>query len=171
MISPKTILQKFITKDILCLIISALSLLFSFFAIIPLPFNAAWIAIILCGIPIIKEALSSLISSFDVKADLLVSIALIASVIIGEFFAAGEIAVIMKLGSLLEDMTVTKAQAGIKKLVQLTPQTARKILNEQELIIPAKDVCLGDILRILPGETISVDGKIIRVKHLSTRLL
>lgn len=162
MIPPKTILQKFITKDILCLIISALSLLFSFFAITPLPFNAAWIAIILCGIPIIKEALSSLISSFDVKADLLVSIALIASVIIGEFFAAGEIAVIMKLGSLLEDMTVAKAQAGIKKLVQLTPQTARKISNGQELIIPAKDVCLGDILRILPGETISVDGKIIR---------
>ena len=51
----------------------------------------------LCGIPILKEAAVGLCTRFDVKADLLVSMALIASVIIGETFAAGEVAFIMQI--------------------------------------------------------------------------
>ena len=55
------------------------------------------------------------------------SLALLASVAIGEIFAAGEIAFIMQLGSLLEERTVAKARAGIEKLVRLTPRTARRV--------------------------------------------
>lgn len=150
-----------IKKDIALLIISAVSLIFSMFDFIHLPFNAAWIAIILCGIPIIIEAIIGLISKFDIKADVLVSLALIASICIGEHFAAGEIAFIMQLGALLEDLTVAKARAGIEKLVHLTPQTARIILNKTEKIIPSEDVKIGDIIRVLPGEVIPVDGVII----------
>ena len=150
-----------IKKDIALLIISAVSLIFSMFDLIHLPFNAAWIAIILCGIPIIIEAIIGLISKFDIKADVLVSLALIASICIGEHFAAGEIAFIMQLGALLEDLTVAKARAGIEKLVHLTPQTARIILNKTEKIIPSEDVKIGDIIRVLPGEVIPVDGVII----------
>ena len=87
--------------------------------------------------------------------------ALIASVIIGEDFAAGEVAFIMQLGSLLEDLTVAKARAGIEKLVQLTPQTARRISGGAEEVIPAENVRVGDVLRVLPGETIPVDGVIL----------
>lgn len=112
-------------KDIVLLIISGTALLISIFDFIPLPFDAAWIAIILCGIPIILEVVIGLITSFDIKADVLVSLALIASICIGEDFAAGEVAFIMQLGALLEDLTVAKARAGIEKLVHLTPQTAR----------------------------------------------
>ncbi|MFT4008013.1 MAG: cation-transporting P-type ATPase, partial [Lacrimispora sp.] len=99
-------------KDIAFLIISAAALIISLFDLLPLPFDAAWAAILLCGFPIILEAVMGLITRFDIKADVLVSIALIASVIIGENFAAGEIAVIMQLGALLEDLTVRKARAG-----------------------------------------------------------
>ena len=80
-----------------------------------------------CGIPIILEAVIGLVSAFDIKADVLVSLALIASIVIGENFAAGEVAFIMQLGALLEDLTVAKARAGIEKLVHLTPGTARVI--------------------------------------------
>lgn len=90
------------------------------------------IAIILCGIPIILEAVIGLVTAFDIKADVLVSLALIASVCIGEDFAAGEVAFIMQLGALLEDLTVAKARAGIEKLVHLTPQTARVVTDEQK---------------------------------------
>lgn len=147
-------------KDVALLVISFLALAAS--ALMPdeLPFHVAWIAIILCGIPIILEAVIGLVSAFDIKADVLVSIALIASVIIGEEFAAGEIAVIMQLGSLLEDLTVARAQAGIAKLVSLSPRTARKIVEGEEEIIPAQQVQAGDMLRVLPGETIPVDGVI-----------
>ena len=89
-----------IKKDIVCLVVSGFALLVSIFDFIPLPFDAAWIAIIFCGIPIILEAIIGIITAFDIKADVLVSIALIASVIIGEDFAAGEVAFIMQLGAL-----------------------------------------------------------------------
>lgn len=124
----------------------------------PIPFDAAWIAIVLCGLPIILEAIIGMVTAFDIKADVLVSIALIASVIIGEDFAAGEVAFIMQLGALLEDLTVAKARAGIEKLVHLTPGTARIIRNGQEEMIPAEQVEVGDLLRVLPGETVPVDG-------------
>jgi heavy metal translocating P-type ATPase len=150
-----------IKKDITLLIISGIALVISIFHLIPLPFDAAWVAIILCGIPIIMEAVIGLVTAFDIKADVLVSLALIASVCIGEAFAAGEVAFIMQLGALLEDLTVAKARAGIEKLVHLTPQTARVINGNTEEIIPAMQVKVGQILRVLPGETIPVDGVIV----------
>ena len=128
---------------------------------VPMPVNPAWVAIILCGVPIVLEAVIGLITAFDIKADVLVSLALIASVCIGEDFAAGEVAFIMQLGALLEDLTVAKARAGIEKLVHLTPQSARVIRGGAETIIPAKDVKVGDRIRVLPGESIPVDGVIL----------
>lgn len=148
-------------KDIVCLIVSAIALVISLFDLLPVPFDLAWIAIILCGIPIILEAVIGLITSFDIKADVLVSLALLAAVCIGEIFAAGEVAFIMQLGALLEDLTVQRARAGIEKLVHLTPATARVISGSKEKIIPAEDVRVDDILRVLPGESVPVDGVII----------
>jgi heavy metal translocating P-type ATPase len=145
-------------KDITFLGISAVFLLISLFDLVPLPFDAAWVAIVLCGIPIILEAVIGLVTEFDIKADVLVSIALIASIIIGEHFAAGEVAFIMQLGALLEDLTVEKARAGIEKLVHLTPRTARRLVLNKEEIVLAEQIKVGDILRVLPGETIPVDG-------------
>jgi P-type Cu+ transporter len=148
-------------RTVLFLIISAVALLISFFHIGNLPFDAAWAAIILCGTPIVKGAIEGLITEFDIKADVLVAIALVASVVIGETFAAGEVAFIMTLGALLEEFTVSKARAGIEKLVNLTPRTARVIKNGAESIISAEEVQVDDMLRVLAGETIAVDGIII----------
>lgn len=123
-------------KDITLLVISALALLISIFHLVPgLPFDAAWVEIILCGIPIIMEAVIGLVTAFDIKADVLVSLALIASVCIHEDFAAGEVAFIMQLGALLEGLTVARARAGIEKLVHLTPTTARRLVNGAEELV------------------------------------
>lgn len=164
-------------KDITLLVISGAALLLSIAGVAPFPFDMAWIAIVLCGIPIILEAVIGLVTAFDIKADVLVSIALVASVIIREDFAAGEVAFIMQLGALLEDLTVAKARAGIEKLVHLTPRTARRIAavssipsaassamdrsSETEELIPAEQVQVGDLLRVLPGEAIPVDGMVV----------
>ena len=150
-----------IKKDIAFLVLGGLSLIVSLFDLIPLPFDAAWVAILLCGAPIILEAVIGLVTAFDIKADVLVSLALIASVCIGEDFAAGEVAFIMQLGALLEDLTVAKARAGIEKLVHLTPQTARVLRDGTEKILPAEQVEIGDVIRVLPGETVPVDGVIL----------
>ena len=131
-------------KDITLLVISGIALIVSIFDLVPLPFDTSWAAIILCGIPIILEAVIGLVTAFDIKADVLVSLALIASVCIGEVFAAGEVAFIMQLGGLLEELTVARARAGIEKLVHLTPQTARVILGGEEKTVPAEDVKVGE---------------------------
>ena len=106
-------------KDITLLVISGIALIVSIFDLVPLPFDTSWAAIILCGIPIILEAVIGLVTAFDIKADVLVSLALIASVCIGEDFAAGEVAFIMQLGGLLEELTVARARAGIEKLAHI----------------------------------------------------
>ncbi|MBO5145655.1 MAG: cation-translocating P-type ATPase [Lachnospiraceae bacterium] len=163
----KTLMKKFehlletggTKKEITFLVISGIALFCSLTGILDfLPFDIAWVSIILCGVPIILEAIIGLVTAFDIKADVLVSLALIASVCIGEDFAAGEVAFIMQIGALLEDLTVAKARAGIEKLVKLTPQTARVVRDGIEAVIPASEVKIGDILRILPGEGIAVDG-------------
>ena len=148
-------------RDIAFLAVSGIALLISIWGLLDLPVDPAWVAILLCGVPILLEALHGLITAFDIKADVLVSIALVASVIIGEDFAAGEVAFIMQLGALLEELTVARARAGIEKLVKLTPRTARVLHDGQEDILPAEQVRVGDLVRVLPGETIPVDGVIV----------
>ena len=154
-------------KDITLLVISAIAVIASFayeqlYPDNPLPVDPAWIAIILCGLPIVIEAVIGLVTAFDIKADVLVSIALIASIVIGEYFAAGEVALIMQLGGLLEELTVARARAGIEHLVELTPRTARIVgADGSEREMAAQDVQLAQTVRVLPGETIPVDGRII----------
>ena len=151
-------------KTVTFIIISSICLFMSLIQSVDelLHFNLSWVAIILCGLPIIKEAATCLYEKFDIKADVLVSLALIASVIIGEIFAAGEISVIMTIGALLEDLTVQKAKSGIENLVKLTPKQARIIRDNKEIMINADDIEIGDIVRVIAGETIPVDGVIIK---------
>lgn len=154
-----------IKKEIVFLCISGVAVILSILnrkiGFWDLPFDIAWVSVVLCGFPIIVEAILGLVTEFDIKADVLVSMAIIASLCIGEDFAAGEVAFIMQIGALLEDLTVAKARAGIEKLVRLTPQTARIISDGTETVIPAEQVKVGDIIRVLPGETVPVDGIII----------
>ena len=150
-----------IKKDVALLVVSGVALILSLTGAVDAPFDIAWVAIVLCGLPIVLEAIIGLVTAFDIKADVLVSLALIASVLIGEDFAAGEVAFIMQLGALLEELTVARARAGIERLVRLTPQTARVIDNGAERVIPAEQVRVGEVVRVLPGETVPVDGVIL----------
>ena len=124
-------------------------------------FNPAWIAIILSGIPIVTGALRGLIRDFDVTADVLVAIALVSAVLIGEYFAAGEVAFIMQLGKVLEDKTAEKSHRNLQALIDLTPTKARLRTSSGDVEIKVSDIKLGDRLLILPGESIPIDGRII----------
>lgn len=132
---------------------------------IELPINLAWVPIIISGIPILYGALTALFCEKTISSELLVSTAIVASVAIGEIFATGEIAFIMAIGEILEDITVNRAKKGISQLIKLSPQQGRKIIKENEKttekIVPIEEIYKDDILRVLPGEIIPVDGKII----------
>ena len=151
-----------LNREKITLVAGGIGVVFSLLGIrLGLPFDWAWFTILLCGLPIVWGATVAMYEEFDVKADLLVSLALIAAVAIGEVFAAAEIAFIMQLGAMLEEFTVSKAQAGIERLVKLTPTTARIVRNGKEEILPADIVMVGDVIRVLPGEVIPVDGMIL----------
>ena len=124
-------------------------------------FDPAWIAIVLCGLPIVLGAIVGVVKDHDITADVLVALALIGSLILKEFFAAGEVAFIMQIGSILEDFTSDRAKKGISKLIKLSPKKANLFVDGQIKIIEADQVKLGDILQVRAGESIPVDGKII----------
>lgn len=107
-------------------------------------------------------AMSRLIREKWISSALLIAIAMVASLLIGEVFAAGEVAWIMALGAILEDWIVERAKKGLKNLIDLTLQTCRRIINGNEEMISVNEIKIGDILRIFPGESVPVDGEIVK---------
>ena len=134
-----------------------------------LPVDPAWVTVVICGIPLLYLAVWRVIYNkgiSKISSALLISIAMIAAIAIGDLFAAGEVAFIMEIGAILEDMTTDRAKKGLKKLISLAPTQGRRItddksINGLEEIISADKILQNDILRVLPGETIPVDGMII----------
>ena len=148
-------------------IIGGVLLVFSF--VLPrvdvsLPIDPAWGTVVISGIPLLYLAVWRIIYNpgiSKISSALLITIAMFAAIAIGDLFAAGEVAFIMAIGALLEDATTNRAKKGLKKLISLAPTQGRRIRNGKEEMIPAEKIVKGDMLRILPGETVSVDGVIV----------
>jgi len=141
----------------------ALSLVLSLLDI-ALPVDPAWVSVIISGIPLLYLALWRVVYNkgiSKISSALLISVAMFAAIAIGDVFAAGEVAFIMAIGELLEDKTTERARKGLKNLISLAPTLGRRIVNDTEETVDAAEIKVGDILRVLPGETIPVDGEII----------
>ncbi len=126
--------------------------------------NPAWATILISGIPLLYLAISRALYNQGMKkisSAMLISIAMIAAIGIGDVFAAGEVAFIMAIGAILEEKTAERAKKGLRKLLNLVPQQGRRITDGKEDLIRVEDIRRHDVLRILPGETVPVDGKII----------
>ena len=128
-----------------------------------LPFDPAWATIVISGIPLLYLAVWRIIHNpgiSKISSALLICIAMFAAIAIGDLFAAGEVVFIMAIGALLEEATTNRAKKGLKKLISLAPTKGRRLKDGKEEMIPAEEIRQGDLLRILPGETIPVDGTI-----------
>lgn len=131
---------------------------------IELPIDPAWVTVIICGIPLLYLSVRRVIYNkgiSKISSALLISIAMIAAIAIGDLFAAGEVAFIMEIGAILEDMTTSRAKKGLQKLINLAPTKGRRIFADKEELIGADKIRQSDILRVLAGETIPVDGIVI----------
>ena len=126
--------------------------------------NLAWVCVIICGIPLLYLGIWRIFyhkGISKISSALLISMAMIAALCIGDLFAAGEVAFIMEIGALLEDMTTNRAKKGLKKLISIAPDTGRILCSGKETVVSVSEIKKGDVLRILPGETIPVDGLIL----------
>lgn len=131
---------------------------------LPLPVDPAWITVIICGLPLLYLAMRRVLVNkgiSKISSALLISVAMIAAIAIGDLFAAGEVAFIMAIGAILEDMTTDRAKKGLKKLIGLAPAQGRRITSSGEEMVAADRIECGDILRVLPGEAIPVDAVIL----------
>lgn len=129
----------------------------------------AWVCVIICGFPLLYLSIWRIIHNrgiAKISSALLISLAMIAAILIGDLFAAGEVAFIMEIGALLEDMTTERAKKGLKNLIALAPETGRVIANGRESVVPVDQIRVGDTVRVLPGETLPVDG-VIRIGETS----
>ena len=148
-----------------CTIVSGVFLVASLILMLTkteVPFDPAWVTVVLSGYPLLYLAITRLVYQKWISSCLLISMAMVASLAIGELFAAGEVAFIMAIGAILEDMTVDRAQKGLHNLIALTPAQGRRLVKKGnewiEEMISADQIRKGDLLRVLPGETIPVDG-------------
>ena len=127
-------------------------------------FEPSWITVVICGFPLVYLSIRRIVYNkgiSKISSALLISMAMFAAIAIGDIFAAGEVAFIMALGALLEEATTERAKKGLKKLISLAPVKGRKLQDNKEIMISVESIHSGDYLRILPGETIPVDGRII----------
>ena len=148
-------------KDIVLLVLSGLSLVASMFHLLPLPFDAAWVAIILCGIPIVLEAVIGLVTAFDIKADVLVSLALIASILIGEDSCRRRSGVHHAAGRFAGGSDSGQSPGRNRKACPSDAADRPCPAKRRRMPLPAEQVQVGDLLRVLLGETVPVDGVIL----------
>ena len=124
-------------------------------------FKPVWISIFISSFPFLVGAVKNLMKC-KIKNSLLISIAVIASVFVGEYFAAAEIAILMAIGELLEDYTVDRAKKGLNDLIFSAPKKAKKLIKTNDSYtvkeVPIEEIENGDLIRVMPGEIISVDG-------------
>ena len=147
--------------SLLRLMVSGVSLVASFLVGDDLPIDPAWVAIVLCGAPILWDAATGLVLRHDIKADVLVAIAIIASLALGEWFAAGEVALIMEIGGFLEDFSSGRARRGIEALSDMSPRTGRVVDHDGVSEVPVEEIGIGQTVRVLPGEAVPVDGRVV----------
>lgn len=124
----------------------------------------AWVTVVISGIPLLYLAIIRIIKNkgiIKISSALLISIAMIAAIIISDLFASGEVAFIMAIGAILEEKTTEKAKTGLKNLISITPKTGRILKDNKPIIVDISEIKEGDILQILPGESIPVDSVLI----------
>ncbi len=96
----------------------------------------------------------------NLTAGVMVSVAMIAALLIGEYSAAAIVAFMMMFGEMLENFTIARSDEALKKLASLIPSRVTLMRDGEPVEIPVEQVRAGDILLVRNGERIPVDGEI-----------
>ncbi len=131
---------------------------------ISVPLDPAWISVIVSGLPLLYLAIWRVIYNpgiSKISSALLICMAMVAALYIGDIFAAGEVVFIMAIGALLEEKTTKRAQKGLDKLISISPRYANILIKDNVKKVKIEELKVGDLVRVVPGERIPVDGKVI----------
>ena len=114
------------------------------------------------GWPIVKGAVTATIRRFDLTADLMVSIAMLAALVVGAYSAAALVALMMLLGERLEDLTAARADNALKELAGLVPERVTLRRGGEDVDVPIEGLRPGDIVLVRPGGRVPADGEVVR---------
>lgn len=120
---------------------------------------SAMVGAIILGYPIVWTSFKDIRRGI-LSINELVGIAVLAAFASGDYKVAGLVAFFMLLGEIIETRTAAGARASIESLIKLTPTKARRIVGNKEEEVAAKDLSVGDVIRVRPGDNVAADGVI-----------
>jgi Cd2+/Zn2+-exporting ATPase len=121
---------------------------------------SAMIGAIILGYPIVWTSFKDIRRGI-LSINELVGIAVLAAFASGQYQTAGLVAFFMLLGEIIETRTAAGARASIESLIKLTPTKARRVLGNKEEEVAAKELTIGDVIRVRPGDNVAADGVIV----------
>jgi len=122
--------------------------------------GSAMLGALILGYPIMKIAYEDLRKGI-LGINELVALALLASFASGDYKTAGMVAFFMLVGEAIETRTAAGARASIESLIKLTPTKARLVVGAGEQEVAVKDLAVGDVIRVRPGDNVAADGLVI----------
>jgi Cd2+/Zn2+-exporting ATPase len=123
--------------------------------------NLALLAAVIGGAIITYGSVKSLLEK-DLTVDLLASIAIIVSIVVGQYLAAALVVVMLNGGEMAEEYAARRASQAIEKLIRSAPVKARVRRDGREVEIPVEEVRVGDSILVKPGEKIPLDGVVVK---------
>lgn len=158
--NPMLKYKKFIFPTVIAILI-VVATLFEYVWKDVLSFNFSIIPLVIAGGFVVKSTIEATIALRKVTAGLLVVLALIGTTYVGEYLPGAIVAFMMIFGEFLEDITMEKTKNAVRELIRLVPTTCRKKIDGEYIVVSIKELNEGDLIQVIPGERIPVDGKII----------
>ncbi|RMF97839.1 MAG: cadmium-translocating P-type ATPase [Candidatus Schekmanbacteria bacterium] len=146
---------------VICGILIALAYVFQFLGIEPAEIGFYAAAMLVGGFYVARAGISALRYK-TIDMNFLMTIAILGAVFIGEWEEGAMVVFLFSLGNVLQNYTMDKTRNSIRYLMDLSPKEARIQRGENQISVPVTDVKVGEIMIILPGEKIAMDGKVVK---------
>ncbi|WP_134772115.1 heavy metal translocating P-type ATPase [Ornithinimicrobium flavum] len=114
-------------------------------------------AAVVAGAPVVRKALSALTARV-IGIDLLVSVAAVGAVVIGEYWEAAAVTFLFTVGHALEDATLSRTRSALAELVAVAPDVAVVLRDGEQVEVPAARVGLEETVLVKNGAKVPVDG-------------
>ncbi|MDE2775565.1 MAG: cation-translocating P-type ATPase [Chloroflexota bacterium] len=119
------------------------------------------LAMLVAIVPIAQSGIKALRINRQFNINLLMTVAAVGALILGEFFEAALVIFLFAIGEALEGYTADRARDSLRSLIALKPPTANRIAGDQTETVLVESLQVGDLIRVLPGEGIPADASVI----------
>ena len=119
---------------------------------------AFWAGLLLGAYTFVPGAIRNLVVKRKLGIALLMTISAVGAVILGYVEEAAALAFLYSIAEALEDKAMDRARGGLRALLKLVPETATVLRDGTSASVPAREIAVGDVLLVRPGERVATDG-------------